>query len=90
MKARHIKKLRKKLVEYDVQKSDLISGYFGNSWRDSIKVYAKNTRQACERANKRGYGLSKDIDRDKTRKKWADWRVKRSSKPSNFRHITYY
>ena len=95
MKVKHIKKLRECTRWYDVQHS---RGLFGNFylWGEVdkwsvIRVLAKNPRQACVRAKRRGVGLDYRIADDPTDvERFAHWKVKESGKSSNFRHTLYF
>lgn len=89
MKAKHFKKLRKKLQWYDVQISRGLFGDFPWNWDSSIRVLAKNDEQACYRAQKRGYGLGLEIDFD-PREDYAKWRVKLSSKSDHWKNIEFH
>lgn len=88
MKARHFKKLRAKLKYFDVERSGYAFGWFRTSWDSSIQVLANNHWEACLRAKKRGYSDLRCIEQ--TYKKWANFRVKLSDKPDNFRYIKYF
>lgn len=89
MKAKHFKKLRKLCKWYDVETCRRIFGDFPNNWENSIRVLAKNPRQACDRAQRRGYSLNDRISGGTT-EKWAHWRVKLSGKSNHFRNVNYY
>lgn len=89
MKAKHFKKLRDKCQWYDVDQGTSLFGSFNWNWDRSIRVLAKDSKQACYRARKRGYGLTKSIG-EGTTENWASWRVKPSDKTENFKNISYY
>lgn len=90
MKAKHIKKLRVTCQWYDVEITKSLFGSFEWDWNGSIRVLAKNHRDACFRAKRRGYGLTKIIRDSSVSENWARWRVKLSAKSDNFKNITYY
>lgn len=89
MKAKHFKKLRVKLKYYDVETTTSLFGRFEWTWGKSITVLAKNHKNACYRAKRRGYGLNKSVG-DPTTENWAKWRVKLSCKSDNFKNVYYF
>lgn len=89
MKAKHFKKLRATCQWYDVETTTSLFGSFNWEWDRSIRVLAKNYRQACIRAKSRGYGLNESVG-DGTTERWAKWRVKLSCKSDNFKNVVYF
>ena len=89
MKAKHFKKLRANLQYYNVETSTSLFGRFEWKWNRSITVLAKNHRNACYRAKKRGYGLNMSVG-DGTTENWARWRCKLNSKSDNFKNVAYF
>lgn len=89
MKAKKIKKLRRACEWYDVENTSGLFGSFGWNWSRSIRVLARNHREACYRAKKRGYGLDHRVG-SPTNAGWACWRVKLTNKVDNFRNIFYF
>lgn len=89
MRARHFKKLRNSCNWYDVEATTNLFGDFEYHWNKSIRVLAKNHRQACFRAQRRGHGLTKTISYGVS-ENWARWRVKLSSKSDNFKNVFYF
>lgn len=90
MKARYFKKLRKKAQWFDVDTTNSLFGKFRFNWNGSVRVLARNSREACIRAKRRGYGLTKVISDEKITENWARWRVKLSDKSDNFKNISYF
>ena len=89
MKSNHIKKIRETHQWYDVQESNGSFGIFV-SWKDSIRVLAKSSEHACFRAQKRGYGLNKNICMYEYAEMYADWRVKLSSSTGKPKNVDYF
>ena len=89
MKAKHFKKLRATCQWYDVETTTSLFGSFKFNWDRSIRVLAKNHSQACYRAKRRGYGLTKTIGYGTT-ENWATWRVKLTSKSDHFKNVAYF
>jgi len=94
MKSKHFTELRKKVKRYDVVFTTELFGfdgwnYISDKFKYFITVVAKNPRQACERAQKRGFGLHKSIGTSTTTQ-WAHWRVKESDKSEHFKSVLYY
>lgn len=94
MKAKHFKRLRKKLKSFLVQASfDLFGDFDGYNRfaikRTVIKVMALNPLNACERAVKRGY-YDEYINHGGTTKEWARWKVREEGKPDNHRYNFYF
>lgn len=90
MKAKYFKKLRAICQWYDVETTNGIFGEFKYNWDKSIRVLAKDPENACYRAKRRGYGLTKLISDNPSTENWARWRVKLSAKSDNFKNITYF
>ncbi len=89
MKARHFKTLRKTCQWYDVETAYGGFGKFKFDWSKSMRVLAKTSKDACNRARRRGYGLNDRVGFS-TDEVWAHWRVKLTGKSNHFKNVTFF
>jgi hypothetical protein len=91
MKAKYFKKIRAKAKYYKIIPSYAM---FGDFWGWGLAkehiILAYNERHACERAQRKGIGLDRDISYERKDDTFAHWKVRKANKPDNHRFIKYF